>query len=120
GRYVHAASDHQAPLDTVLQEGVRGDPDIGSMASMDGDTLSILVWHYHDDDVPGPDAAVTLQLRGLPQALAKGARLVHYRIDEAHSNAFAAWRAMGSPIAPSDAQRATLLKAAALATIDPP
>ncbi|MHA6719730.1 GH39 family glycosyl hydrolase [Sphingomonas sp. RS6] len=119
GHYVHAASDHQVPLDIVLQEGVRGVPDVGSIASLEGDTLSILVWHYLDDDVPGPEAEVTLKLSGLSAAFARGARVMHYRIDQVHSNAFAAWRAMGSPIAPSDAQRTALIKAAALATIDP-
>jgi xylan 1,4-beta-xylosidase len=117
GHYVRATSDHQAPLDTVLSAGVRDTPDIGSVASLEGNTLSILVWHYHDDDVPGADAAVALRLRGLPPALAKGATVTHYRIDAAHSNSFAAWRAMGSPIAPTDAQRAALLKAATLATM---
>ena len=44
-------------------------------------TGSRLVWHYHDDDVPGPDAAVDLALAGLPAA-ARQATLTHYRIDE--------------------------------------
>ncbi|WP_010544201.1 GH39 family glycosyl hydrolase [Sphingomonas elodea] len=120
GRYVRAVSNRQLPLDTVLGQGVRAEPDIGSVASLDGQTLSILVWHYHDDDVAGADADVTVKLAGLPPALARGAALVHYRIDAAHSNAFAAWQAMGAPIAPTNAQRATLLKAAALATVEAP
>nr|WP_236704441.1 MULTISPECIES: beta-xylosidase [unclassified Sphingomonas] len=118
GHYVRATSDREAALDAVLRDGVRGDPDIGSVASREGNSLSIFVWHYHDDDVPGPDAAVALRLRGLPRALAQGAMLTHYRIDAAHSNSFAAWRAMGSPIAPTDAQRAALLKAAQLTTME--
>lgn len=118
GHHVGTVSDHQVALDTVLRAGVRGDPDVGSVASLDGDKLAVLVWHYHDDDVAGPDADVRLNVRRLPRAFTQGATLTHYRIDESHSNAFAAWRAMGSPIAPSDAQRAALLKAAALATMD--
>lgn len=118
GHQIRATSDHQAALDTVLRDGVRGEPDIGSVASLDGTTLSILVWHYHDDDLPGADAAVALRLRGLPSALIRGATVTQYRVDGSHSNAFAAWRAMGSPIAPSDAQRATLRQAAALATVE--
>jgi len=47
-------------------------------------------------------------------------KLTHYRIDRDHSNSYAAWLAMGSPIAPSDAQRAALLKAAQLAVIGSP
>ena len=32
-------------------------PDVAALASLDGNRLCVLVWHYHDDDVPGPDAA---------------------------------------------------------------
>lgn len=118
GRHVPAVSDHQAALDTVMRDGVRGAADVGSVASIDGNTLSVLVWHYHDDDVAGPKAAVRLALRGLPGAFANGAVLTHYRIDDSHSNSFAAWRKMGSPLAPTNEQRAALLNAARLATMD--
>jgi xylan 1,4-beta-xylosidase len=120
GRYVESVSDHQAPLDRVMKEGVRGEPDVGSVATLDGDTLAILVWHYHDDDVAGPDAEVQLSLRGLPRVFAKGAAVDEYRIDQMHANSYAAWLAMGSPIAPTNAQRAELLKAAALVPLGAP
>ena len=45
-------------------------------------------------------------------------KLAHYRVDRVHSNSYAAWLAMGSPIAPSDTQRQVLLKAAQLALLD--
>jgi xylan 1,4-beta-xylosidase len=78
-----------------------------------------MVWHYHDDDVAGPDADVTLALTGLPAAVS-GARVTHYRVDETHGNAYAEWKRMGSPIAPNDAQYARLLEASKLATMEPP
>lgn len=118
GRYLPAVSDHQVALDTVMRDGVRGAADVGSVAALDGDRITVLVWHYHDDDQPGPNAAVHLQLHRLPRAFANGAVLTQYRIDANHSNSFAAWRGMGSPIAPTNAQRAALLKAAELATMD--
>ncbi|WP_454884747.1 GH39 family glycosyl hydrolase [Sphingomonas oryzagri] len=117
GHYVDDRSDHQRPLDDVLRHGVRGDADVGSVASWDGRRLCILVWHYHDDDVAGPSAAVHLAIAGLPRAFVQAARMTHYRIDRDHSNSYAAWQAMGSPIAPTDAQRGELLRAAALATV---
>lgn len=118
GRYVPAVSDHQLALDTVMRDGVRGAADVGSVASLEGNSLAVLVWHYHDDDLPGPDASIRLRLRRLPRAFAQGAVLTHYRIDAGHSNSFAAWRAMGSPLAPTNEQRATLIAAAKLATVD--
>ena len=75
-----------------------------------------MVWHYHDDDVAGPDAAVTLALAGLPANLAT-ARLTHYRIDQNHSNAYAEWLRMGSPVAPNEAQYAQLEKTSALTAL---
>jgi len=88
------------------------------MGRRDTDKLAVLVWHYHDDDVAGPAAAVRVNMSRLPQRFGRGATVVQYRIDDSHANAFAAWRAMGSPIAPTDAQRAALIKAAALDTSD--
>ena len=119
GTYVADASDHEASLDDMMRDGVREAADVGSVATRDGDKLSVLVWHYHDDDLVGPDAQVRLDLAHLPKAFAHGARLVHYRIDRDHSNSYAAWLAMGSPIAPSEAQRKTLIEAARLASLDP-
>ena len=90
-----------------------------TLATRDGDKLSVLVWHYHDDDLVGPDARVRVDLTHLPKAFVHGARLVHYRIDRDHSNSYAAWLAMGSPIAPSEAQRKTLIEASRLSPLDP-
>jgi len=106
-------------LDAIVREGVRGNPDVSALASLEPGRIAVLLWHYHDDDVPGPDAAVDLVLAGLP--LAQGpARLQHYRIDETHSNAFAAWKRMGSPIAPTAPQYAQLEEAGHLAAMEAP
>jgi xylan 1,4-beta-xylosidase len=113
GQRIEATSSEEAPLDDVLRNGVRGKPDVGALASIDAKKLTVFTWYYHDDDVAGPDAEIELSLNHLP--LANGeARLVQYRIDRNHSNAFTVWQSMGSPTAPSDAQYAQLLKAGQL------
>ena len=115
GQRVEARSTQQTPLDEILQSGVRGRPDVAALASLDGQKLCVLAWHYHDDDVPGPDAEIELALNHLP--LASGSmRLTEYRIDRTHSNAFTVWQAMGSPTAPTGAQYDQLVKAGQLAT----
>jgi xylan 1,4-beta-xylosidase len=80
--------------------------------------ISILFAHYRDEDLPGPDAIVTLRLDNLPAA-ARKAKVRHFRIDRDHSNSFEAWKRMGSPAKPSEAQYADLMRAAALAEIEP-
>jgi len=117
GRRIATESSAQIPLAKIMTSGVREQADVGALASADDSTVAILVWHYHDDDVAGPDAAVSLSLAGLP---AGGIRLTHYRIDDTHSNAYAAWRRMGSPIAPNDKQYQELLEASKLARVEPP
>ena len=119
GRRVMMQSSGEIPLDAILRDGVRGAPDVSALASLDRNKLCVLVWHYHDDDVPGPDAAVTLTVNGLPAAAGQ-ARLTHYRIDTTHSNAFAAWQRLGSPPAPTPEQYAQLEKAGRLERLDAP
>ena len=116
GQQLDVQSDGAIPLDALLKGGVRAKPDVAALASLDGNKLCVLAWHYHDDDVPGPDAEVELALDGLP--LPKGAaRLQQFRIDAEHSNALTAWQRMGSPAQPSAAQYAELEKAGKLAAL---
>ena len=119
GQRLAATSSAEVPLAQIVKNGVRDHADVGVVASRDGHRLSILVWHYHDDDVAGPDAAVALAIDGLtPEA--GTALLTHYRVDENHSNAYTAWKRLGSPIAPDEKQYAALEQAGQLATLAAP
>ena len=73
---------------------MRDEPDVNAVATRDDKGVSILVWHYHDDDVAGADAEVTISVDG---CAGTAAALTHFRMDDDHSNAFAVWQAMGSP-----------------------
>jgi xylan 1,4-beta-xylosidase len=119
GQRLAAESDHAMSLDTILKQGVRAEPDVAALASLDSNKLSILLWHYHDDDLPGPAADVQMTLSGLPLKTGQG-RLEHFRIDEQHSNAFAAWKSMGSPQQPTPEQYALLERAGQLAPLEAP
>jgi len=116
GQRVETASSGQVPLDSIMRTGVRGAPDVGALTSLEGHRLCVFVWHYHDDDVSGPDAKVSLSVAHLPFA-AGNARLTHYRIDQTHSNAYTQWKALGSPAEPNEAQYGQLKKAGQLAAI---
>src|SRR5206468_265456 len=66
GQRVAVTSTSEIPLETIMKDGVRAEPDVSAMASTDNGKFFVLVWHYHDDDVPGPDAAIDLTVQGLP------------------------------------------------------
>jgi xylan 1,4-beta-xylosidase len=77
-----------------------GNPGVDALAARADREISVLAWNYHDDDVPAPDADVRLEIAGVPGTVTR-ALLRHYRIDEVHSNAWTAWKAMGSPQHPA-------------------
>ena len=104
--------------ESIRAKGVRENPDVSAQASLDKNKLCVLVWHYHDDDVSGPDAAVKLSLENLP--IANGAaKLTQYRIDADRSNSYATWKRMGSPLPLSEKQFAELEQAGQLAELEP-
>lgn len=119
GRRLELQSSGTAGLDAVLAKGVRDTPDVSALAARDGDAITILLWHYHDDDIPGPAADVTLDIRGLP-ATAVTVLLHHYRVDRHYGNAFEAWKRMGSPQDPTPDQYAELERSSRLALFDSP
>jgi xylan 1,4-beta-xylosidase len=116
---VAVENPHAKDLDTLIRQSVRKEADVHAFASRGDRALSVLVWHYHDDGVPGPDATVELAFQGVETA-GQQARLTHYRIDDRHSNAYTAWQQMGSPQKPSPEQRAALTKASELARLEEP
>jgi xylan 1,4-beta-xylosidase len=113
---IPAVSDGAVDLDAMMKTGVREKPDVGALASRDAKKVTVMAWHYHDDDIAGPDATVTLALEGLGPKNGK-AKLTHYRIDAAHSNAYTVWKAQGSPAKPSAAQYKALEAASELTTL---
>lgn len=114
GKRIEASSNGAIPLDDMIRSGVRGaKPDVSAISSLDGNKLAVMVWHYHDDYVSGPDADVSIALKGLP-AGAQTMQMMHYRVDNTHSNAYTAWQKMGSPKEPTAAQYVELEKAGQL------
>jgi xylan 1,4-beta-xylosidase len=113
---VDVSNDGGLPLETVVAEGVRGAPDIGVLATRDARRATILLWHYHDDDLPGPVADVFLQVDGLPRD-ARRVECTRFSIDATHSNAFTAWQRMGSPQSLTPDQHAALAAAGTLAGV---
>jgi xylan 1,4-beta-xylosidase len=116
GQRIAAESDGAVSLDDIILRGVREKPDIGALASSDTNKVCVMIWHYHDDDVSGPDSQIKLALAGLP-AMANEAKMTHYRVDANHSNAYDEWRRMGSPIAPDQRQYRRLQDASNLAKL---
>jgi xylan 1,4-beta-xylosidase len=84
------------PLHSILGSGVVGQPDINAIATVEDHRFSVLVWNYHDDILPAPDASVKMLIKGLPRNLTR-VLVRHYRIDERHSNAYTVWKETGSP-----------------------
>ena len=79
--------------------------------------LTVMLWNYHDDDVPAPDSPVQLAVTGIP-ATVKRTLTRHYRIDQSHSNAYAEWKRMGSPQQPTAEQYAALESAGRLQMLE--
>lgn len=119
GRRLPVTSSMGLNARAILQSGVRGNPDVSAVASLDRGKLDVLLWHYHDDDVPGPAARVALNLAGLP--ISEGRlQARQFRIDADHSNCYEAWKRMGEPMQPSPEQYAKLEAAGKLAEMDHP
>ncbi|MGA3348605.1 MAG: beta-xylosidase, partial [Candidatus Sulfotelmatobacter sp.] len=107
----------------IVSTGVRAQPDINAIATREDKDkdreIEILVWNYHDDDLPFPAAPIDLTITGLPTT-AKRALLEHFRVDSDHSNAFTTWEEMGSPQSPNERETERLQNAGQLQLLSSP
>ena len=116
---LRATSSAALATDDVLRAGVRKEPDVNVIASRKEHEIDALIWNYHDNDVSGPPADIDLAIDGLPSELMRGV-VEHFRIDSTHSNAFAAWKQMGSPQSLTAAQYEELQKEGQLQLLTSP
>ncbi len=125
---VKVSSTGAIPTDKVLSAGVRQDPNISAIATRKIHEIEILIWNYHDEDVDAPATPIDLVITGLPESSELApkpgapiplspislvamplapislAMVEHFRVDSHHSNAFTAWKQIGSPQSPSPEQ----------------
>jgi xylan 1,4-beta-xylosidase len=119
GNRVAAVSNGAAALDSILAHSVRQAPDIDALATSSNGEAAVLLWNYHDDDVAAPGAPVTVSIKSIPPSVHR-VLLQQYRIDNHHSNAYTAWKEMGSPQNPTAEQYAQLQAAGQLQLFDSP
>lgn len=119
GERVKTSSNGQVPLDDILARGVRQSPDVDAIATRGQREAAVMLWNYHDDDLPADGATVQVAIDGIPAGVKK-VLLEHYRIDDTHSNSYSVWKAMGSPQAPTSEQYARLKEAGQLELLHSP
>lgn len=122
GDRVKASSTGAIPIDDLVKTGVRQatdpqTPDIDAFATKADREAAVMLWNYQDDDLPAPATDVQVTVTGIPAGV-KRVLLEHYRIDETHSNAYTAWKNMGSPQSPTPDQYAQLKAAGQLQLLD--
>lgn len=116
---IKVTSSGALSTEQIAELGVRERSDVNAIATRKNHEVEILVWHYHDDDRLAADAAIDLVVSGIPSS-ARRCLLEHFRVDSDHSNAFAAWREMGSPQSPTPEQLEQLQRAGQLRLLKSP
>jgi xylan 1,4-beta-xylosidase len=107
------SSTGQIPLDEMMKDGVRQAPDVDAMATKAAHEAAVMLWNYHDDDLPAASTDVQVTIVGIPTGVKK-VLLEHYRIDNTHSNSYTVWKGMGSPQTPTPEQYAQMKAAGQL------
>jgi len=107
GTRVATTSSGQVPLDGILTSGVRASADVDAMATSGGREAAVLLWNYHDMDLPAAATPASITITGFPAGVPR-VQVREYRIDDTHSNAYTIWKAMGSPQNPTAEQYSEL------------
>ena len=109
--WVETESSGALPLEQVVAESVRTAPDVNAVATRSAGEVDVLLWNYHDMDMPVTPVSIALNVDGLR---ARKMIVSEFRVDATHSNAYTAWRQMGSPAKPTADQIEELEEAGAL------
>jgi len=103
-----AQTTSSAPVSAfeMTEKSVRETADINALASISPEERSaaVMVWNYHDNDVPAAPGQIELKISNIPTISSQQVLLTHYRIDNKFSNSYEVWKSMGSPQNPTKEQ----------------
>lgn len=115
-----SSSGAQNALDYPDLWGMEAPPNVSGVAALSGDSgLQVLLYCHHDDWDQTDETEVALEIAHLPYP-AEAFTLRHYRIDGAHSNAYAEWVRQGRPLYPAPGQRAAIMSRQGLELAEAP
>jgi xylan 1,4-beta-xylosidase len=118
GDRVEVSGNFAYDYQSMLAGGVRGDKtDINAIASKGKNSVAVMVWNYHDDNIVDDGSPVSVTLKNVLQGKVT---LTHYRIDSNHSNSYEVWKKMGSPQNPTAEQISELEASGKLAMLSKP
>ncbi len=112
GTWVKTESTGALPVEQIVRRSVTDAPDVDAVATRRSHEVNVLLWNYHDADVPAAAAQMELEIHGLPRGHVTEEVFL---MDARHSNAYAVWQAIGSPQTPTAAQQRRLVEAGQLA-----
>ncbi|MGN6266630.1 MAG: GH39 family glycosyl hydrolase [Ginsengibacter sp.] len=95
----------------IVDSSVRNQSYVDALATIDADTMYVMLWNYHDDERTKTEAWINLHLKDID---AKQVLISSYLVDKNHSNAYTKWQQMGSPQQPSKQQITDLQNAGQL------
>lgn len=101
GDLIPVKSSRNFTIEELCQNSVRKEADVNALASTDDQSIAVMIWNYHDDDLPAPDENIKILFKNIK---AERVLVHHYRIDNKYSNSYEVWKSMGSPQNPSKEQ----------------
>lgn len=101
GNLISVKSSRNFSIEELCQNSVRKEADVNALASSDDRSIAVMIWNYHDDDLPAPDEKIKISFKNIK---ARRVLVHHYRIDNKYSNSYEVWKSMGSPQNPSKEQ----------------
>lgn len=119
GERVKLTSSEAPESDAILHPSEGKIEGVDGIATKGEREVDVMVWNYKEEDVAELAKSVRIEITGLP-AKFKSAKLEEYRVDEEQSNAFTAWKKMGSPQKPNAEEYSRLEKAGKLAAVNGP
>ena len=84
-----------------LQFETSGNKYVNGLATRRGDTIQIMVYNFNQNVTDRESERAELTVR-MPSS--GSYRIIHYRIDETHSNAYSVWKSLGKPLIPDNDQ----------------